>query len=1174
MLLPHHVMAPPMMPVMAPPVDAANYPLMPHAAMPWGAGVPAPAGPLVPPGPMGAWSRPPAAVWAAGPPPVLPPHPGLPAMMPPPAVAPLAPLRQPAAAAPAPAEQPAEQAAAASREAEQGAAAREAASQEASSQQPAIEAIEEPSAAAPGVQPGEPGTAQPALAAAAEEPVAANEPPAAEQAELRGAAGPAGEAPSAGVSAPAPEAEPEQPAAVKGASPVHEAAAVGEQPPAEQREGAAEAQSAAAAAEAAPHVDASGSATVSEAAATAATEEPAALPGAPAAPLSWAARARVAAPFTQPRHQHRPPQRLPGQPPTTAPPPAAAGHPHGSPHSHATHYAGRGRGREGGAYGGAYSRQGYAGGRGRGRGYGGEDHRRDDYPRRAEHARSASVSSRSSSHAGGSPRHRPAPPTRSPAAPFSLGTCAPGATSSPGTPPAPPPAELGIAPPSGGSSVDAAAAAAARLLSPDDPLAALAALCCGGGGVAAAAARRQPRGIINPGHYCFANSVVQALMGTAGFCSIMATLGGAAPMLDASLPTLSALAALVAEFPPFPPAVAAAAGAGAGGGGAAAAQLLAGAPLSPALLADVVDRFRPAHGGGLGGLANGGLREQEDAHDFLEHLLDRTHQELLALGRRRGWQPAAGPAAPAPERDGAAPAAAGAAVPAAAPADGDGWLVQSGKRAAKRQEHCAADDAKTAVTQLFRGRLLSTVTCAGQKPSETSQPFHSLELHILPDSVRSVADALDALTQGEAIHGYKPTDAGPATTATKTVRLQRLPPVLVLYLVRFDPASLSKVSKAVAFEPRLRMQRAWLTPDSTDRGAEYGLVATVSHHGKSIGSGHYTADVLQPDGRWLRFDDSNVFAVSQQASSLLVAMATPFLDLGLNGEQQLDPATQREWTAHALRLGWDGVTAAAAVTATAGPLRDQDRCSIQPVDLASLLNAARGVRAALQAAQQRTAARHGSPHAFRQLSRLTIAAEDPAAAQAACASAAVGSYDLVAVAPASERMFTAACASLPCDLISLDLSRRLPFRLKPAAVRAAIARGLHFEIAVAPALRDAAARRQLFANALALCRETRGRSVVLTSGARSYMELCGPYDMANLGTLLGMSQQQAAAAVGRNAETVLAHAAQRRAWRGVLASVRPRQPQQPGSAGGPDGEAAAAEVAPPAAGGRKRPAPG
>ncbi len=51
------------------------------------------------------------------------------------------------------------------------------------------------------------------------------------------------------------------------------------------------------------------------------------------------------------------------------------------------------------------------------------------------------------------------------------------------------------------------------------------------------------------------------------------------------------------------------------------------------------------------------------------------------------------------------------------------------------------------------------------------------------------------------------------------------------------------------------------------------------------------------------------------------------------------------------------------------------------------------------------------------------------------------------------------------DLITLDLARRLPFRLRPAALAAAAARGVAFELCYAPALRDEAARRNLFGNA-------------------------------------------------------------------------------------------------------------
>lgn len=50
-------------------------------------------------------------------------------------------------------------------------------------------------------------------------------------------------------------------------------------------------------------------------------------------------------------------------------------------------------------------------------------------------------------------------------------------------------------------------------------------------------------------------------------------------------------------------------------------------------------------------------------------------------------------------------------------------------------------------------------------------------------------DALEQLTAAEAISGYKPADGAAPVAASKALRLQRLPPLLVLYLMRFDPAN-------------------------------------------------------------------------------------------------------------------------------------------------------------------------------------------------------------------------------------------------------------------------------------------------------------------------------------------------------------------------------------------------
>lgn len=47
-------------------------------------------------------------------------------------------------------------------------------------------------------------------------------------------------------------------------------------------------------------------------------------------------------------------------------------------------------------------------------------------------------------------------------------------------------------------------------------------------------------------------------------------------------------------------------------------------------------------------------------------------------------------------------------------------------------------------------------------------------------------DAIDDLTDAEIIPGYRPPNQASRVTATKTLRIEALPPMLVLHLMRFD----------------------------------------------------------------------------------------------------------------------------------------------------------------------------------------------------------------------------------------------------------------------------------------------------------------------------------------------------------------------------------------------------
>ncbi|XP_038045954.1 ribonuclease P protein subunit p30-like [Patiria miniata] len=140
----------------------------------------------------------------------------------------------------------------------------------------------------------------------------------------------------------------------------------------------------------------------------------------------------------------------------------------------------------------------------------------------------------------------------------------------------------------------------------------------------------------------------------------------------------------------------------------------------------------------------------------------------------------------------------------------------------------------------------------------------------------------------------------------------------------------------------------------------------------------------------------------------------------------------------------------------------------------------------------------------------------------------IQSYDLLAVQPTTEKMFHMACTKLEIDIVCVDMTEKLPFYFKRVAINAAIERGLYFEIPYAPAIRDSTMRKNVLSNAMALITLCRGKNVIITSQATKPLEIRGPHDVANLGLLFGLSEQEAKNAVSTNCRAVLYHAATRR----------------------------------------------
>lgn len=205
-----------------------------------------------------------------------------------------------------------------------------------------------------------------------------------------------------------------------------------------------------------------------------------------------------------------------------------------------------------------------------------------------------------------------------------------------------------------------------------------------------------------------------------------------------------------------------------------------------------------------------------------------------------------------------------------------------------------------------------------------------------------------------------------------------------------------------------------------------------------------------------------------------------------------------------------------------------------PIEPESLQTATNDLKQALKAFHTE-AGRHATPEQFKQLTRINIPASDPGAVQTACSNYKVlSTYDLVAVQPQSESAFACACTSLDIDIICIDVASRPSYKFKSALINSAVEKGIHFELCYAPALREAGAKRQLIATAQALSWETKGKNIVLSSGARTSSEIRGPQDIINLGTFLGMSEHQARCAISANSAAVLDRASSRKSVKGIV----------------------------------------
>lgn len=195
------------------------------------------------------------------------------------------------------------------------------------------------------------------------------------------------------------------------------------------------------------------------------------------------------------------------------------------------------------------------------------------------------------------------------------------------------------------------------------------------------------------------------------------------------------------------------------------------------------------------------------------------------------------------------------------------------------------------------------------------------------------------------------------------------------------------------------------------------------------------------------------------------------------------------------------------------------------------------------------------PQSLTILTRGTLILDDSSASHQPQRVQAMGLiYNIVAVRPKSERTMLLACTALDgIDLISLDMTVRLPCFLRHRTVGAAINRGIKFEISYAggkdaslelvgtssgikltnttstasnttlsshigdgsglSAISNPESRKHLVANAAHIIRSSRSKAILVSSEAYSPVVCRGPYDVVNLATTWGLDHMRARNAI-------------------------------------------------------------
>ncbi|KTB22965.1 Ubiquitin carboxyl-terminal hydrolase 3 [Nakaseomyces glabratus] len=214
--------------------------------------------------------------------------------------------------------------------------------------------------------------------------------------------------------------------------------------------------------------------------------------------------------------------------------------------------------------------------------------------------------------------------------------------------------------------------------------------------------------------------------------------------------------------------------------------------------------------------------------------------------------------------------------------EGNGWHEVSGSSKKGKKTKTAAkrtvEFIPSPISNLFGGQFRSVLDIPQNKESQsiTLDPFQTIQLDISDPGVDSLEAALKKFSEYELLP-FK-SSSGNDVEAKKQTFIDKLPQILLIQLKRFSFISnadkdngmtnynaysgrIEKIRKKISYGHTLEIPDETLASSALRNNSSktYELSGVIYHHGMSPDGGHYTADVFHKQTKtWYRIDDVNI----------------------------------------------------------------------------------------------------------------------------------------------------------------------------------------------------------------------------------------------------------------------------------------------------------------------------